>query len=152
MQKTTFDEALDVILVNEKRYHRDSYLFLRDALDHTRKMLDRDTKSDLHKRSVDKESREQHVSGQELLEGIRELALQTFGPMAITVFEEWGITRCEDFGELVFSMVENGLLRKTEKDTREDFRNGYDFTEAFRLPFLPKGKLPKTPSSETAAR
>jgi uncharacterized repeat protein (TIGR04138 family) len=61
--------------------------------------------------------------------------------MAVTVFEEWGITNCCDFGEIVFNMVEAGLLAKTEKDTRADFRDGYDFTDAFRKPFWPQKKI-----------
>jgi uncharacterized repeat protein (TIGR04138 family) len=57
------------------------------------------------------------------------------------VFEEWNIRHCRDFGEIVFNMVEIGLLAKTEKDTRDDFQNGYDFTDAFRKPFRPQSKL-----------
>jgi uncharacterized repeat protein (TIGR04138 family) len=135
MQAATFEEALELIVAKDKRFHRDAYLFLREALDHTRKMLERESRSErAGKRAL---SREQHVTGQELLAGIRELALETFGPMAITVFEEWGIHSCQDFGEVVFTLVENRLLRKTDKDSRADFENGYDFHEAFRKPFLP---------------
>jgi uncharacterized repeat protein (TIGR04138 family) len=82
-----------------------------------------------------------HVSGQELLGGIRDYALAQFGPMTQMVFEEWGIKRCEDFGEIVFNMVEIGLLGKTEKDSREDFANGYDFDDAFRKPFRPASRI-----------
>jgi uncharacterized repeat protein (TIGR04138 family) len=56
------------------------------------------------------------------------------------VFEEWGVHNCRDFGEIVFNMVETSLLAKTEKDTRDDFQNGYDFTDAFHKPFRPQGK------------
>ncbi len=89
-----------------------------------------------------------HVSGQELLAGIRSYALEQFGPMAQMVLNEWGIQNCEDFGELVFNMVETNLLAKTTEDSREDFKNGYDFFEAFRRPFLPK-KQPTAPDLET---
>jgi len=58
----------------------------------------------------------------------------------VTVFEEWGVKNCRDFGDIVFNMVEIGLLAKTENDTRDDFQNGYDFTEAFRKPFWPQSK------------
>ncbi len=81
-----------------------------------------------------------HVTGQELLDGLRQHALLQFGPMAITVFEEWGIRTCQNFGEIVFNMVEIGLLAKTEKDSRDDFQNGYDFTEAFCKPYWPKAR------------
>jgi uncharacterized repeat protein (TIGR04138 family) len=129
MQELTFESTLALILAKDPRYHRDAYLFVKDALDHTQKV-------------VVKESREQlrHVTGQELLEGIRGYALNQFGPMTEMVFAEWGIQRCEDFGEIVFNMVEIGLLGKTEEDSREDFQNGYSFHEAFRKPFLPSAK------------
>jgi uncharacterized repeat protein (TIGR04138 family) len=130
MQEINFDEAVELILARDSRFSRGAYTFVREALDHTQKKL------------IGKEARGQirHVSGQELLDGIRQFALQQFGPMVVTVFEEWGVCNCRDFGEIVFNMVEIGLLAKTDKDTRDDFQNGYDFTEAFRKPFRPLGK------------
>lgn len=137
MQEVSFEESLEQILAKDPRYQRDAYLFLREALDHTQK-------------SIVKENRGQmrHVTGQELLGGIRDYALTQFGPMVITVLEEWGIRGTRDFGELVFNMVEAGLLAKTEHDTRADFDGGYDFEDAFRKPFLPKNKLPSAPATE----
>jgi uncharacterized repeat protein (TIGR04138 family) len=127
MQAASFEEAIEQIAAKDPRYHREAYFFLREALDHTQKMTGKPPKkNEVH-----------HVSGKELLKGIREYALQQFGPMTLTVLDEWGVKRCEDFGEIVFNMVETKLLAKTEQDSREDFRNGYDFHEAFRKPFLP---------------
>ncbi len=130
MQPISFEEILEHILTQDTRYHRDAYFFVREALDHTHKTLGRETKS--------KQAR--HVTAQQLLEGIREFAIEQFGPMAMTVFEEWNIRSCKDFGAIVFIMVEHSLLAKTEKDSREDFEHGYDFYDAFRKPFLPKAK------------
>ena len=127
MQAASFEEAIEQIATQDLRYNREAYFFLREALDHTHRITGKPPK----KNEV------RHVSGQELLNGIREYALQQFGPMTLTVLEEWGIKRCEDFGEIVFNMVETKLLAKTEKDSREDFRKGYDFHDAFRKPFLP---------------
>ena len=76
-----------------------------------------------------------HVTGHELLQGMRDLALSAFGPMARTVFQEWGIQRTEDFGEIVFQLVEAGLLGKTDADRRSDFARGFDFQEAFERNF-----------------
>ncbi len=126
MQELTFDTTLDLLLAKDARYQRDAYHFVKDALDHTQKLVARQNREQMR-----------HVSGQELLGGIREYALSQFGPMTKMVFEEWGIKRCEDFGEIVFNMVEIGLLGKTEKDSRADFANGYCFDEAFRKPFQP---------------
>ncbi|HNT15150.1 MAG TPA: hypothetical protein PKO21_09880 [Verrucomicrobiota bacterium] len=121
---------LDLILAKDPRYHRDAYLFVRDALDYTQKNISKTGKGEVR-----------HVSGQELLTGIRQFALRQFGPMTLTVFEEWGVRRCEDFGELVFNMVDIGLLGKTAQDRREDFAQGYDFVEAFKAPFLPRNRI-----------
>jgi uncharacterized repeat protein (TIGR04138 family) len=136
MQAANFDEVLDQIIAKHPRYARDAYLFLREALDFTQKI-------------VTKPDREQvrHVTGQELLEGIRLFALQQYGPMALLVLNEWGVKRCEDFGEIVFTMVETGLLAKTKKDSRDDFKGGYDFAEAFRRPFQPSRRTKLFPSA-----
>jgi uncharacterized repeat protein (TIGR04138 family) len=130
MQEVNFDEALDQILAKDNRFQRDAYLFMREALDFTQKLVGRENQGKVR-----------HVTGQELLDGLRQYALQQFGPMTATVFEEWGIRTCLNFGEIVFNMVEIGLLAKTDRDTRDDFQNGYDFTEAFRKPFWPENKL-----------
>ena len=130
MQEINFDEAVEQILAKDSRYHRDAYTFVREALDYTQKLVGRETRGQIR-----------HVSGQKLLDGIRQFALQQFGPMTMTVFEEWGVRNCRDFGEIVFNMVEIGLLAKTEKDSCDDFQNGYDFTDAFRKPFWPQDKL-----------
>jgi uncharacterized repeat protein (TIGR04138 family) len=128
MHEVSFEEALVKIQAKDPRYHREAYLFVREALDHTQK-------------SVAKDQRKiRHVTGQELLDGIREFALQLYGPMTSTVLAEWGVHRCEDFGEIVFNMVEVGWLAKTSKDSRADFEGGYTFDDAFRKPFLPQSK------------
>ena len=145
MQTTSFEEALQQILAKEPRFHRDAYLFLRDALDFTRKMLEREAKTDKSKRGTVPHP-DKHVTPQQLLAGIRELALETFGPMTMTVFEEWGVRACHDFGDMVFILVDNQLLKKTDKDSRADFEKGYDFYEAFRKPFLPSNRLAATVS------
>ena len=126
MHEVNFDEKVELILAADPRFHRDAYGFMREALDFTQKLVGKEN-----------QGRVRHVSGLELLDGLRQYALQQFGPMATTVFEEWGIRNCRDFGEIVFNMVENGLLAKTEKDSRADFQDGYDFTDAFHKPFWP---------------
>jgi len=141
MQEVNFDEVLDQILARHPAYARESYHFLREALDFTQKLISKENKGKVR-----------HVTGQELLDGIRQHALQQFGPMTVTVFEEWGITQCKDFGEMVFNMVEGGLLAKTEKDSRDDFQEGYDFTEAFAKPFWPEGKLKAEAKKAKAAK
>lgn len=129
MHELSFDETLELIRAKDPRFHRDAYHFVREALDHTQKAIGNDNRG-----------RIRHVTGQELLNGIRDYALGQFGPMSMMVLEEWGIHNCQQFGEIVFNMVEIGLLAKTEKDSRDDFQDGYDFYEAFRKPFMPSSK------------
>ena len=76
-----------------------------------------------------------------MLLGVREYALSQFGPMARRVLMEWGITSCEHIGEMVFLLVDAGLLGKTEEDRIEDFKKGYDFKEAFDSPFKPSSSV-----------
>src|ERR1700733_15860333 len=98
MQEVNFDEAVEQIIARDPRFARDAYAFVREALDFTQKLIGKENKGNVR-----------HITGQELLDGIRQFALQQFGPMVVTVFEEWGIHSCKDFGELVFNMVESGL-------------------------------------------
>ncbi len=72
-----------------------------------------------------------HISGQELAEGCRDLALEQFGPMARTVLEHWGIHSTEDMGEIVFALIECRVLVKQDSDSREDFQAVFDFDEVF---------------------
>ncbi|MGN6387420.1 MAG: Minf_1886 family protein [Verrucomicrobiota bacterium] len=139
MQQINFEDVLSKILEKDSRYDREAYIFLRDALEFTQKAISKANKG-----------KTGHISGQQLLNGIREYALAMFGPMALTVLEEWGVRKCEDFGNMVFSMVENGLLHKTEKDSPDDFKNVFTFEEAFRDPFIPSSK--KTGASGTQPR
>ena len=130
MQEVNFDEAVDKIIAQDPRFARDAYHFIRESLDFTQKLISKENRGAIR-----------HVSGQELLDGLRQFALQQYGPMAVTVLEEWGVHNCRDFGDIVFNMVENSLLAKTEKDSRDDFQKGYDFTDAFRKPFWPQSRL-----------
>lgn len=130
MQEINFDEKVEMILKKDDRYARDAYAFVRESLDFTQKTIGKENRGQVR-----------HITGQELLDGIRQFALTQFGPMAVTVLEEWGVRNSRDFGEIVFNMVEIELLAKTEKDNRDDFNDGYDFTDAFRKPFWPPSKL-----------
>jgi len=109
-----FKRDVEEIMLKDGRYHADAYDFVMQALWFTQERL----------------KKKGHVSGRELLEGIRQLGLKEYGPMAKTVFGHWGIRTTADFGEVVFNLVEKGLLSKTEEDRREDFRGVYDFDEA----------------------
>jgi uncharacterized repeat protein (TIGR04138 family) len=126
MQKIGFAEALESVVSTDTRYHRDGYIFLRDALDFT-------TKQQKKVKGVSV----RHVTGPELLDGVRQYALKEFGPMVMTVFDSWGIHSSEDVGHMVFNLIGAGIFGKTEQDSIEDFKDVYDFGEAFVRPFAP---------------
>src|SRR5271170_744625 len=125
MKSLSFEDAIRKIVAADDRYQFEAYLFVQEAIDFTQKSLGR------HKQA------QKHVGGKELLHGIRDYALAKFGPMTPTVLSEWGIHSCEDFGEIVFNMIQHNQAIQSQSDSRDDFKDGYNFDEAFRKPFLP---------------
>ena len=111
------DEVLDRLQERNPRFHAHSYIFVLQALH----------------RVIHSLETPRHVSGRELAGGVRELALERFGPMARTVLQHWGIHDTDDVGRVVFAMVEQGILVKQEEDQIEDFTDVFDFEEAFDL-------------------
>jgi uncharacterized repeat protein (TIGR04138 family) len=109
------DEILGQLRDRNPRFHGKAYLFLLSALHSVMESLDRP----------------RHISGAELADGVRRLALARFGPLARTVLEHWGIRSTEDLGEIVFALVDCGILMKQDEDTLDDFRGVFDFEEAF---------------------
>ncbi len=126
MRKIAFIDVVKRICAKDERYDIEAYVFIREALDQTIKNFKKPDNGP-----------DRHVSGQELAEGIRKYALDQFGPITLKVFNSWGIERTEDFGEIVFNLVNAGELGKTDEDKRDDFKNVYDFYEVFKKPFLP---------------
>lgn len=116
----TAAEKFRRLLQADQRYDAEAYNFVYEALDFTLKNLVKECRRG-----------QPHVSGQELLQGIRQHAIDQFGCLAGTVFATWGLHGTEDFGEIVFNLVEFDLMGKQESDTKEDFRNVYDFSEVF---------------------
>ncbi|MFH1577570.1 MAG: Minf_1886 family protein [Candidatus Omnitrophota bacterium] len=112
-----FYEAVEKIAQKDPRYKPDAYEFVMQALGFTQRKL----------------NRKGHVSGRDLLEGIREFGLDQYGPMVKTVFNHWGVKKTGDFGEIVFNMIENRLMGKSDKDSLDDFQDVYDFEEAFDI-------------------
>jgi len=101
----------------------EAFVFVQEGL--------RDTVETLREAEPEMSESGRHVSGHELCLGLRGYAIKEYGPLARTVLRSWGVHRTEDFGRIVFGLVEAGCLRKTEDDTIEDFRGVYEFDEAF---------------------
>ena len=104
-------------------FHPFAYRFVFEALQFTQERLKRPV-------ARDPEDEASHISGRELLDGIRELGLAKFGLLAKSVFQSWGIRSTEDFGRVVFELIERGEMRKTSRDQLSDFVNVFDFEAA----------------------
>jgi uncharacterized repeat protein (TIGR04138 family) len=130
MQAVQFEQSVLSILKREKRFDAQAYFFLKDALDYTLKRI-----------AENNEGQARHVTGKELLEGYRDLALDQFGPMASTLMREWGVRKCLDVGDMVFHLIEEQVFGKQDSDRREDFSEVFDFEESLVRPFLPKRKI-----------
>jgi uncharacterized repeat protein (TIGR04138 family) len=114
------DDAIRDLSHRDVRYRPEAYAFLLEALDFTIQRKGKGRK---------------HVTGAELLDGFRDLALQQFGFLARSVLAEWGVKSTDDVGEMVFHMIEEDLLQKTADDRREDFHALFDFADAFDSAF-----------------
>ncbi len=115
MEDDRLISELERVVADDPRYRLEAYVFVMSSLEFTLRRL----------------RRTGHLTGRELLEGLKDYARDKFGPMARIVFEHWGIRKTDDFGEIVFGLVAAGILGKTEQDSKEDFRDVYDFGEVF---------------------
>ena len=131
---TMYHPKLAEVVRRDPRYAYEAYEFVFEALTHSQKLLGRLPPQ----APVAEAEPNHHVTGPELLEGVRDLALREFGLMARTVLRLWGINRTGDVGEIVFNLVEANLMSKTDSDCRADFQDLYNLDEAlvhdFRIP------------------
>ncbi|HTL47932.1 MAG TPA: Minf_1886 family protein [Verrucomicrobiae bacterium] len=114
-EKDDFLQKIEKVIQSNSQYKFEAYSFVLSALHHT----------------VSKLNKPRHITGQELLHGIRRYAHDQFGPMARVVLNYWGINETLDFGKIVFALVDVGVLRKQPEDKLEDFAAVYDFKEVF---------------------
>lgn len=126
MNAHSFQEDVEAICAQDPRYVAEAYYFLREALDYTSKAIQREQRPPGQPR---------HLTGAELCHGIREYALQEFGPLAFLVLTTWGLHKTDDFGELVYALIAVGKLGASENDKKSDFTSVYGFQEAFVQPY-----------------
>jgi uncharacterized repeat protein (TIGR04138 family) len=124
----TYKNKLQQLSESFPDYRMDAYVFISEAVAYT-----------VEKSNANSDD-SRHISGRELLDGFKQLALQQFGPLALDVLQDWGIKQCEDVGILVFRLVENGLLGARDEDSPVDFQNGFDFQREFLNPFVNQEK------------
>lgn len=119
MEPPTLHEALGQLQRRNPRYAIEAYLFVLGGL---------------HRR-LEALERPRHITGAELAGSVRELAIARFGLLSRVVLEHWGIHSTEDIGDIVFLLVDHGILTKQESDRREDFADLFSFEEAFELEY-----------------
>lgn len=108
--------ALRAAMADNPRYRPDAYLFVCEGVNYTCAKL----------------GERRDVTGRELIEGLCDLAVENFGFLAPTVLKHWGVTSTDDFGEIVFTLVEHGLLGKNARDSKADFQNVFDLRQTLR--------------------
>lgn len=131
MSTPDFYNEIKKIISYDNRYHADAYKFVNDAVSYT-----------IQKIKFQRSNKILHISGGELLDGIRELAIKQFGPMACEVFNQWGVKNSAAVGNIVFNMVKHNLLVTKETDSLNDFSGACDLMAALSTPFSPKEKTP----------
>jgi uncharacterized repeat protein (TIGR04138 family) len=134
-----FRDDLAPVIARDPRYAIEAYQFVLQALDHT-KLLRRQSGTRPAggpgpgrpaRGRPTRRPRTEHVTGQELCHGARDLALRQYGLLALTVLAQWGIRSTSDLGEIVYNLIASGDLEKTPEDARSDFDNVFDFAGAF---------------------
>ncbi|MEX2000071.1 MAG: Minf_1886 family protein [Gemmatimonadales bacterium] len=109
------DDIVEMIRSRDGRYHPQAYLFVLTALEYCQRQR----------------TERGHISGADLARGCRDFALEQFGLTAQAVLDHWGIQQTADFGRMVFTLVELGLLAAQPHDRLEDFDGVYAFGQAF---------------------
>jgi uncharacterized repeat protein (TIGR04138 family) len=122
------------VLARDSRYPISAYVFVFEALEYTKNLKKR---TQGRARGATRSTKPpRHVTGRELCDGARRLALEQYGLMALTVLGLWGIRSTSDLGNIVYNLIASGDLEKTPSDARTDFDNVFDFEDAFRRGFV----------------
>ena len=104
-------------------YPIEAFTFVRDGLSYTAQRV--------HENLDALSDDERHISGQQLCLGLRDYAIEKYGMLARDVLAHWNVDRTDDFGRIVFAMINEGIMSKNHEDSLEDFRAVFDFDEAF---------------------
>lgn len=136
MHNERFDQAVSKILERDSAFPRQAYELMPAALNYTlRRLQAGQPGAEVHG----------HVNGRQLAEGFRDFMLEEYGPFAADILAKYNIRSTADIGRLVYNLISVGMFGKTENDREADFRNLYDFRDAFELPFQPVNPLGKPP-------
>jgi uncharacterized repeat protein (TIGR04138 family) len=119
--QNNFEVKLNAVVLKDPRFPVPAYRFIYEGLDYTVRNI----------------GCKRHVTGRELAEGLRNLAIEQFGGLALMVLGLWNIRKTEHFGAMVFNLVDAGLMSRAENDSVEDFADVYDFNKTFSLDAKP---------------
>ena len=125
MNEQSFEDAVSRICEKDGDYDAEAYYFVRESLDRTVRALGRE------------DAKDRHVTGQELCAGIRDHALEQFGPLSLLVLSQWGVFETADFGRIVHALVNEGVFGTKPSDSESDFKDVYSFEDAFEKPYAP---------------
>lgn len=116
-----------------------AFEFIRDGLSHTVEKLAKGNAAD--EQTPESEAviaqapkgvtGSRHISGQQLCDGLRDMARERYGMLALTVLHRWGIRSTGDFGVMVYALIDRGEMRCSDQDRFDDFLERYDFEQAF---------------------
>jgi uncharacterized repeat protein (TIGR04138 family) len=118
------------VLARDSRYSIQAYVFIFEAIEHTKKLRARAESKVKGRRKGPR-----HISGQQLCEGACAMALGQYGLLAKVVLRQWGIRSTSDLGEIVYNLIASGDLEKTPSDSRADFDNVFDLEQALSRDF-----------------
>lgn len=139
--------SLQQLVVKDPRYHVDAYIFIREALAFAADSMELVSAADemeVPEEEIEQNRRERHLSGQELCEAIRLYALKQYGYMAKVVLNRWGVNQTADFGEIVYNMIDVGIMKKSSRDKKSHFNDVFEFDKAFEQGFkINSSKLPR---------
>ncbi len=128
-----FPHPIYQVLRNDPRYKIEAYQFVREALSYAQEVMGLGVAESVP--GGDPQQPERHLTGQQLCEASRRYALDQYGLLAKTVLESWGIKTTDDFGEIVYNLIEVDLMKKSDHDRREDFDGVFDFETGLRGSF-----------------
>ena len=115
------EDPVRILALEDGRYSPEAFRFLFESLEFAIRLAGKE----------EQKGPERHVSGQEVLSGMREYGIELFGPLAAQVWRSWGVRETIDWGHIVFLLVEAGMLNRQDSDSIEDFRSGFDFDRVF---------------------
>ena len=125
------EQSMEAAIYADGRYPQEAFAFLHDGLGHAVEFVHGAEALREAAAKGDPDPQQLHVTGQQLCHGLRDLAIDRWGPLARTVLSQWNIRGTIDFGNMVYLLIDNEFMRKTDEDSVEDFRDVYDFETAF---------------------